>query len=85
MVMDSYAWSSPAAFTAADGTVRVVVCDSVGRVFLLDGGTGQAGFFARLQQNHHNQRHAGNGLQNRQNRLENFHVDTSLRASGGSR
>ena len=41
MVMDSYAWSSPAAFTAADGTVRVVVCDSVGRVFLLDGGTGQ--------------------------------------------
>lgn len=41
MNMDFYAWSSPVAVYGQDGTGYVVVCDSNGTAFFLDGATGQ--------------------------------------------
>ncbi len=41
MYMESYTWSSPAAVYTEDGTGYVVVCDSAGSMFLLDGKTGE--------------------------------------------
>lgn len=40
MAMDNYAWSSPVAVYGQDGSAYVVVCDSVGNVFFLDGASG---------------------------------------------
>ncbi len=39
--MSSYAWSSPNAFYTAEGKAYVVICDSVGKVFLISGADGQ--------------------------------------------
>ncbi len=41
MDMNNYAWSSPVAVYGDDGTGYVVVCDSGGTAFFLDGATGQ--------------------------------------------
>ncbi len=39
--MANYAWSSPLALYTAEGKSYIVICDSAGMVFLLDGATGQ--------------------------------------------
>ncbi|MEA5003260.1 MAG: PQQ-binding-like beta-propeller repeat protein [Christensenella sp.] len=39
--MKAYAWSSPVAVYAQDGTAYIVQCDSKGNVFLIDGLTGK--------------------------------------------
>ncbi|MEG1991015.1 MAG: PQQ-binding-like beta-propeller repeat protein, partial [Christensenella sp.] len=39
--MKAYAWSSPVAIYAQDGTAYIVQCDSKGNIFLLDGITGK--------------------------------------------
>ena len=41
MDMQYYAWSSPVAVYEKDGTGYVVVCDSNGDAYLLDGTTGE--------------------------------------------
>lgn len=41
MDMNNYAWSSPVAVYEQDGTGYVVVCDSMGYMFLVNGSTGQ--------------------------------------------
>ncbi len=38
--MKNYAWSSPVAVYAKDGTAYIVQCDSKGNIFLIDGKTG---------------------------------------------
>lgn len=40
-VMNNYAWSSPVAVYTEDGTAYIVQCDSAGRMFLLNGKTGE--------------------------------------------
>lgn len=41
MNMTNYAWSSPAPVYTPDGTGYIVVCDSMGYMFLVDGDTGR--------------------------------------------
>jgi len=38
--MDNYSWSSPAAVYTETGKAYIVVCDSIGNVFLIEGSTG---------------------------------------------
>ena len=39
--MANYAWSSPVAVYTAEGKSYIIICDSAGMVFLLDGSTGE--------------------------------------------
>jgi outer membrane protein assembly factor BamB len=40
--MANYAWSSPVAVYTPEGKSYIVICDSAGKMFLLDGITGQS-------------------------------------------
>ena len=39
--MSNYAWSSPVAVYTPEGKSYIVICDSIGNIFLLEGATGQ--------------------------------------------
>ena len=39
--MDNYAWSSPVALYTETGKAYVILCDSSGNVFMMDGATGE--------------------------------------------
>ena len=41
-VMPNYAWSSPVAVYTAEGKSYIIICDTAGQVFLVEGATGSS-------------------------------------------